>query len=38
MLTFEVNEMYTRIHHVKLLAFHGDKLEYNGSQGANGAG
>ena len=30
---------YRRIHHVKkLLAFHGNQLEYNGSQGANGAG
>ena len=29
---------YRRIHHVKFLAFHGNQLEYNGSQGANGAG
>ena len=28
---------YRRIHHVKFLAFHGNQLEYNGSQGANGA-
>ena len=27
-----------RIHHVKFLAFYGNQLEYNGSQGANGAG
>ena len=25
-----------RIHHVKFLAFHGNQLEYNGSQGENG--
>ena len=25
-----------RIHHVNFLAFHGNQLEYNGSQGANG--
>ena len=30
--------LYRRIHHVKFLAFHGNQLEYNGSQGANGAG
>ena len=29
---------YRRIHHVKFWAFHGNQLEYNGSQGANGAG
>ena len=29
---------YRRIHHVKFLAFHGNQLEYNGSQGANGVG
>ena len=28
---------YRRIHHVKFLAFHGNQLEYNGSQGTNGA-
>ena len=27
-----------RIHHMKFLAFYGKQLEYNGSQGANGAG
>ena len=27
-----------RIHHVMFLAFHINQLEYNGSQGANGAG
>ena len=31
-------KFYRRIHHVKFLAFHGNQLEYNGSQGANGAG
>ena len=29
---------YRRIRHVKFLAFHGNQLEYNGRQGANGAG
>ena len=29
---------YRRIHHVKFLAFHGNQLEYIGSQGANGGG
>ena len=29
---------YRRIHHVKFLAFHGNQLEHNGSQGANEAG
>ena len=29
---------YRRIHHVKFLVFHGNQLEYNGSQGENGAG
>ena len=29
---------YRRTHHVKVLAFHGNQLEYNGSQGAKGAG
>ena len=29
---------YRRIHHVKFLAFEGNQLEYNGSQGANDAG
>ena len=29
---------HRRIHHVKFLAFHGNQLEYNGSQGANGVG
>ena len=27
-----------RINHVKFLAFHGNQLEYNGNQSANGAG
>ena len=30
--------MYGRIYHVKFLALHGNQLEYNGSQDANGAG
>ena len=29
---------YRRIHQVKFSAFHGNQLEYNGSQGANVAG
>ena len=38
---YSVVTLYTlsrRIHYVKFLAFHGNQLEYNGSQGANGAG
>ena len=30
--------MYRRIHYVNFLAFHGNQLEYNGTQGPNRAG
>ena len=34
---FNVNSLnYTPIHYVKFSASNGDRLEYNGSQGANG--
>ena len=33
-----IDGAYRRIRHVKFLAFHGNQLEYDGSQGSNGAG
>ena len=36
--TFDKLNHHRRIHHAKFLAFHGNQLEYNGSQGASKAG